>query len=205
MGVGATAFAAIGLLGLTGFQATSPKMGVVDFTKVFNESGLVKTQDETLRAAERLRQGLIEYVQTYPTITREQATRFRELSVKTPKTDADTAALDKLKAEVQAEEKKYRDLQTKASPTQEDLKAIEAYRTRAGQTRELLGGWVQEFRGEMVELQSQARQQLAAKIRGVIADVGKREGYSVIYDIQSTPYAANDVTKQVQEAATKVK
>ncbi len=203
MGVGATAFAVLGLIGLSGFQANSPKMGVVDFTKAFNESALVRTQDETLRQSERARQSIIEYVNTYPTITRDQATRFRTLSVKRDKTEADGTALEKLKAEVQAEEKKSRDLQTKANPTQEDLKAIEGYRTRAQATREMLQGWVQEFRGEMVELQSQARQELATKIRSVIAEVGKREGYSVIYDIQTAPYAANDVTKQVQEAAAR--
>lgn len=203
MGVGTTALAVFGILGLSGFQATSPKMGVVDFKKAFNESGLVKSQDETLRAAERSRRSVIEYISTYPTITREQATQLRTLSVKRDITEAERTTLDKLKATIQAEEKKSRDLQTKANPTQEDLKAMEGYRTRVQSTRELIQAWAQEFNNEMIALQADARQDLAGKIRNVIAEVGRKEGYSVIYDIETAPYAANDVTKQVQDAAAK--
>ena len=205
MGVGATALAAFTLVGLSGFQATSMKVGVVDFTKVFNDAPLVKTQDEGLRRADDARRAVVEFVNTYPTITREQAIQFRTLATKTTLTEAEGNQRDKLKADVIAEEKKSRELQTKANPTQDDLKAIESYRTRTQATRELLQGWLQEFRGEMTELTSQARQDLANKVRAAISEVGRKEGYSVIYDVQVAPYAANDVTKQAADAVAKAK
>ena len=205
LGVGTTALLAFGLMGLTGFQANSPKVGIIDFAKAFNDTPLLKNQDEANRQAERNRQGIIDFVNTYPTITREQATRFRALSTKTNLTDAERSELDKLKNEVIADEKKARDLQTKPNPTQEDLKAIEAYRTRQQSTREMLGSWVQEFRGEIAEQRGQANQEIVTKMRSIVAEVGKREGYSVIYEAQFAPYAANDVTKQVQEAAVRAR
>lgn len=205
MGVGATALVAFGLMGLSGFQATSMKVGVVDITKVFNESPLVKTQEDSLRRANDSRQSVLEFIRTYPTITRPQATTLRTLSVKKELTDAERTGLDKVKEDAKAEEKKARDLQTKANPSQDDLKAIEGYRTRTQASRELLQAWSQEFGGEMAELQNQARQELMTKVRGVIAEVGKKEGYTVIYDIQTAPYAANDVTRLAIDAGAKIK
>ncbi len=205
-GVATTAAAGALLLGLVGFQGgASAKVGVVDFPRALKESALIATQNEGLRKADSARQAVAEFVNTYPTITVDQARTFRTLSLKANPTDADREALDKLKAAIIADEKKARDLQTKANPTQDDLKAIEAYRTRAVASREMLQGWIGEFRNEMGALRNDAEQDLAQKVRALVAEVGKKQGYSVIYNSDVAPYAANDVTADVQAAAARLR
>ena len=196
-GVVVTALAGVSLLSTTGFQTTSMKVGTVDAARAGNDSETAKTANEDLQKQLRNRAGILEFIQTYPTMTDAAATRFRELSLKPTPTDADRAEIDKIKNATIAEEKKSRDLQTKASPTQDDLKAIEAYRALSVGKRELLDKWSREFDTQLRTSEANSIRGLRDRVRNAIAEVGKKEGYTVIHDSQAAPYAANDVTEAV--------
>ncbi|MER3496533.1 MAG: hypothetical protein C4320_07015 [Armatimonadota bacterium] len=199
-GVGLTIVATSGLLSLSGFQGASLKIGSVDAAKAANDSIEAKRLDSELQKSVAARQGLLEFISTYPTISAADATRFRELSLKPTPTAADTAEIERLRNAVIAEEKKSRDLQTKASPTAVDLSAIEGYRARAVATRDLLGKWSQEFDAQLYGMRDKSRQDLVEKVRSVIAEVGKKGGYTVIYDSNAAPYSANDISDEVKKA-----
>lgn len=206
-GVATTALAGALLLGLSGFQGgTSIKIGIVDLQKATKDLPIMTNGLENIRRDEQARQALAEFVQTYPTITAEQASSIRALSLKTtPITEAERKQLDALKAAVIADEKKARDLQTKANPTQDDLKAIEAYRTRAVASREMLQNWLPELRNELLTKRNEADVDLNTRMRAIVAEVAKKGGYSVVYAAELTPYAANDITDEVKKAAEKLK
>ena len=69
----------------------------------------------------------------------------------------------------------------------------------------MLQGWLGEFRNEMVGMRNDAEADLATRVRAVVAEVGKKGGYTVIYNSDVAPYAANDITADVQAAAAKLK
>src|SRR5690349_17592529 len=103
----------------SGFQAKNDKYGVVDLAEVFSSSEFAKGQTDTLRNLNTQRQDILQFANTYPVFSTEQAQRFRELSVKTQPTAAEKAELDKLKAAIIAQDKKLKDIQIKPQPTPE--------------------------------------------------------------------------------------
>jgi Skp family chaperone for outer membrane proteins len=191
---------------IAGFGQATQKTGIVDVEKVFNESTLAKNQSESLRTMGTARQSVLEFLQTYQHMKPEDATKFKELTIKTAALSApEKAELERIKNESQAAEAKYRELVTKASPTPDELKQVEDFNRRKDAVGDLFQQWNTDFRQEVDAKNASLRADVLGKVRQAISKVGREQGYSVIFDANVAPYAANDITDDALKAVNAMK
>lgn len=193
----------VGGLVTAGFQTPVNKTGVVDMEKVFNESTFAKSQTENLRNMGAARQAVLEFVNTYRTVTVENATKFRDLTFKKELNATEKADLERIKNEGQAGETKYRELITKTAPTAAELKQIDDLNKRKDASGDLIQTWQQEFTKEIQDKQTTLRTEALQKVRAAIQKVAKDQGYSVVFDASMVPYCANDITDEALKAVNK--
>ncbi len=188
------AAALLGILMASAFQATTEKFGVVDISKVVEDSDYGKANQEKFKNLKAAREGILEFVDNYRVLTNEQAQRIYDLSLKETQTAEEKAELDRVKADVIAASKKSLELQSKPSISPEDRTLMEEYSKRS-QTMEMVAQrW---YKGFTTEMQSWAdKQKLASveKARVAIQEVAKAQGYSIVFEVGIAPYGANDIT-----------
>ncbi|MBC8065567.1 MAG: hypothetical protein H7Y17_12100 [Chlorobia bacterium] len=189
-----------GMLVGSGFQAKTDKYGVVDLAEVFSSSEFAKTQTDSLRNLSTQRQDLLQFVNTYPVLSAEQASRFRELSVKPQVTAAEKAELDKLKATIIAQDKKFKDLQLKAQPTPEEIASLREFNDRTQNMVKTIDRWAREFGDELSGMQEKLRKDTLDRVKVAIQEVGLKQGYSIVYVQDIVPYAANNITTESLKA-----
>jgi len=183
-----------GMMTGSGFQAKTNKFGVVDLAQVFSQSDFAKSQTDSLRNLSTQRQDVLQFANTYPVFSAEQTQRFRELSVKPQLTTAEKAELEKLKNDVIAQDKKFKDLQTKAQPTPDEVSLLREYNDRTQNMVKTIDRWAREFGDELNSLQEKLRKDTLERVKVAVQEVGTKQGYSVIYVQDIVPYAANNVT-----------
>ncbi len=188
-----------GIVGM-GFQAPAAKTGTVDLAKVFNESEYAKQQTEGLRNMGASRQDVIDFVRTYRSMKAEDATKFKDLTLKANASATEKAELERLKNEGQAAETKYRELSTKASPSQAELAQIEEMNRRKDATGALLEQWQNDFAGEIQTRQESLRNDTLGRVKAAIQQVARDQGYTMVFDQAVAPYSANDITAEALKA-----
>lgn len=186
----------------SGFEQATTKLGVIDFDKAVTQSDGYKKAIDSVQAAFQQRQDVIRFVTTYPAFTKDQATRFRELSLKATPTPAEAAELTKLKADVQALDTKYRGLQQKdpTKLTPEDKTGLDDYGKRAQLLGDLLQQWRQDFAEDMRSIQDKSNQAIQDTARQAIQQVGKAQAFNLIFTTDIAPFGQNDVTADVLKA-----
>jgi Skp family chaperone for outer membrane proteins len=172
----------------------------VDIGKVFKESDYVKKQNDNLHTMGAARQGIIDLVRQYPVMKPEDATSFKDLTLKEKPTLDDKAALDRITQSAKEADTQYRALTTKASPTPTELAALEDYNRHKDQNANLVKNWGQEFENDFSSLQDKLRTDALQKVRDSVSQVAKDQGFSVVFVTDVAPYSANDIT----DAALKV-
>ena len=186
-----------GAVGTAGFQTPVVKNGIVDVEKVFNESTFAKNQSESLRNMGAARQSVLEFVNQYRTMKTDDATKFKDLTVKaTPLSPAEKTELERIKADAKKSEDDYREAVTKTSPTPELLKQIEDWNRRKDASGDLLQAWQQDFTTEVQGKQASLRSEALVKVRQAIQKVARDQGYTMVFDSNVAPYAANDLTDE---------
>lgn len=193
---------AAGLLGVIvagGAQPGASKEGIVDLSRVMQESKVGIKSTETLRNAYTARNSLMEFIGTQLVVTTEQANKLRTLSLKETITEAEKTELEKLKDEIKAAAKNFNDLNQKSNPTDADRNLLQDYNNRIQTIRRVLEDWNDEFTAELTQLEQRLRQQTINVARDAVRELGKKQGYTVIFESQIAPYGANDLT----DAATK--
>lgn len=188
-----------GIVGM-GFRAPGDKTGTVDLARVFNESEYAKKQTESLRNMGSQRQAIVEFLRTYPHLKSEDAVKFRELSLKVTPTPADKAEQERIKNDAQASEQKYRDLTTKSGPTQAELTQLDDLNRRQQTNGQNLQKWNEEFAGELQQRQESLRNETLQRVREAVQQVGKDQGYSIVFVQDVAPYSSNDVTGDALKA-----
>lgn len=194
------ASAAFAAIALVAFQAPQQKLGIVDVSKLFNESDFAKGQQDKLRKVGVARTTLLQTMDDYRTLTVEQAQNLRKLSLLPSPKPEDTASLDSLKAEIAAGDKKYKDLQVKANPTPAEVSALQEYSARERATLSLSRRWAQEFDDEVKNLNESLNKETIDHIKQGLKKVGADKGYTLIFSQDVAPYGANDLTADVLKA-----
>jgi len=184
----------------SGFQAKTDKVGVVDLGEVFSTSEYAKTQTDTLRTMGQARQDLVQFVNTYPVFSQEQAQRFRDLSVKPQPTAAEKAELEKIKQDVIAQDKRFKALQTKANPTPEEVATLREFNERAQTMLKTLDRWSREFSDEFQSMQDKLRADTLDRVKAAVKEVGSKQGFNIVYSQDAAPYAANTITQDALKA-----
>lgn len=194
----AAALIAVGLAG--GFQAPTLKIGVVDLTKVVEESDLGKENQATYKSMQTAREGLLEFLDNYRVLTNEQAMRIRELTLKKDSTDAEKAELERVKADVIAADKRSRELATKPNMTPEERTLVEEYARRAQTMADVQTRWYREFTNELQQWADKQKVAGIEKARAATRDVAKAGGFTVVYEIGIAPYGSEEVTDAALKA-----
>ncbi len=194
------ASAALALFSAIGFQAKTEKYGVVDIAKVFNDSDYTKKQNDQLRSIGDARTGILDFMENFRVFTAEQATRFRELSLKASRTPAEQTELDQIKAAVQASDSAFKQLQTKANPTPAEVTQLQDFNARSQASATLSQRWAREFDDEVRTLNEKMRADTMDRIKLALKDVGAKQGYTLLFSEDVAPYGANDMTTDVVKA-----
>jgi len=189
-----------GMMAGSGFQGKTDKYGVVDLAEVFTASEYAKAQTEALRSLSAQRQDILQFANTYPVFSAEQAQRFRELSVKAQPTAAEKAELDKLKNDVIAQDKRFKDDQLKANPGPEVVARLKEYSDRTQTMIKTLDRWAREFGDELMSQQEKLRSDTLQRVKTAVQEVGQKQGYSIVYVQDIVPYGANNITNDSLKA-----
>jgi len=192
--------ATFAVLVATGFQDNTNKVGVVDITKVVEQSDYGKANVDTFNGMKKAREDLLEFIDANRVLTPEQAQRIRELSLKANTTPEEKAELDRIKADVIASYKKWQELNTKPNLTPEDRTLMEDYAKRSQATNETAQRWLREFQNEMQTWMDKQKLDSIGKARDAISDVAKAQGYNVVFEVGVAPYGANDLSDAALQA-----
>jgi len=196
----AAAALAGGMIGM-GFRAPGDKTGIVDVAKVFKDSDLAKEQTDKLRGQVLARRGVMEFVGNNRTIKPDDATKLHDLMIKDPQSAADKGEIERIENDAKAAEVKARELQTLPKPTEADLNQLGEFTKRKDATGQLLEKWQKDFESEIQQKESKMNDDTLDKVREAIQQVGKDQGYSIVFANNIAPYCPNDLTK---EASTKM-
>ena len=194
------AAAMVGVFAASGFQAADMKVGVVDITKVVEQSDFGKANQQTFGQMKTAREGVLEFVDTYRVLTTEQATRIKDLSIKPTVTAEEKAELERIKAEVMAADKKNKELSTKVNLTPEDRALIQEYSNRANSMENQAQRWLREFTQELQAWADKQKLSSLDRARAALTEVGKAQGFTVIFEVGVAPYGANDLTDAALKA-----
>jgi len=184
----------------SGFQAKSDKFGVVDLGDVFSQSNFAKSQTETLKSMGQVRQDLIQFANTYPVLSQEQAQRFKELSLKPQLTAAEKTELEKIKNDAMAQDKKFKDKQLVPKPTPEDIAYLREMSDRQQAMGKTLDRWSREFSDEFQSVQEKLRSDTLDRVKAAVKEVGSKQGFSIVFSQDAAPYAANSITADALSA-----
>lgn len=188
---------------MSGFTEPASKVGIVDVQKALRDCDATKRATDKLQTAFKARQDLIEYVNTYPVMTVVQANRLKELSLKPAPTAAETTELNTLKATVKDLDSRLRALQLKTNPTPADKQQLEDFGKRAQDLGNLIQQWRQAFNDELNQMQDEAQQTNQTLALGSITEVGKAQGFTLIFVRDVAPFGTNDVTADVLKSMNK--
>jgi len=183
-----------------GFQAPAIKIGVVDVTRVIEQSDFGKTNQEAFAKMKAAREGLMEFVDTYRMVTPEQAQRMRELGLKTNPSKEETTELDKIKATVIAARKRSTELGTKTNLSPEERVQVEEFARRSDEAVQLNARWFREFNQDMQAWADREKIDSVERVRRSIQEVAKKDGYTVVLEAGVAPYGANDIFDETLKA-----
>jgi Skp family chaperone for outer membrane proteins len=189
----AAAALAGGMIGM-GFRAPGDKTGIVDVGKVFKDSDLAKKQTETLRAQVFARRSVMEFVGNNRNMKKDDADKLHDLMIKDPQSGADKAEIDRIENDAKASELKARDLQTLPKPTEADLAQLNDFTKRKDATGQLLEKWQKDFQDEIQQKETKMNDDTLEKVREAIQQVGKDQGFSIVFANNIAPYCPNDLT-----------
>lgn len=196
----ALAAAVVGIYAASGFQDAAPKFAVVDITKVVEQSNFGKGNQASFNQMKTAREGVLEFIDTYRILTVEQANKIKDLSVKPNMTAGEKAELEAAKAEVIAASKKNQELSTKPNLTPEDRALIEEYSKRANNMELTANRWLREFTGELQQWADKQKLSSLERARAAVAEVGKAQGMTLVFEVGVAPYGANDLTDAALKA-----
>ena len=198
LGLGMTA-----LLAGSGFQNNSTKIGVVDSNAVIQAVAISKNLVEQEKNLRTDRETVVQFLQRYPVMKKEDAKKFKDLTLKATKTDADKSELQRLTTAAQDAQKKFKDLELKSSPTADELKALDDYRNRQNEMGEYLNNLVKDMQKDLADQHDKNQDVVYKAFKAGLEDVGKRQGFTVVLDKNLAPYGANDITNDTTTVATK--
>ncbi len=193
----------VAILAGSGFQGGNQKIGVIDSNEVMQKTAIAKNMVEDEKNLKTDRETVMQFLQRYPIIKKEDAEKFKNLSIKVKKTDAEKADLEKLKVAAQDSATKFNALQLKSSPTQDELKLLDEYRTRKNEMEEYLQSLYKDFQNEYAAIHEKDQNILLDAFRNGVNEVGKKQAFTIVFDKNIAPYGASDITDEVTKAAAK--
>lgn len=190
-----------GIIVAGGFQNSTEKFAVADLPKVAEGSDYFSSQQQIFNDYAGRRKNLLDFFNQYKVATSDQEARIEVLSLKTDATPAEKAELDRLQQDVIAQDKRYKELTIKASPSPEEQQALTdfANRTRA-MDGTVLPKLASDFQDQIQQMKDQIQQTAFQKATDAVRQIGKDQSFTLIFSTAAAPYGANDLTDQAIKA-----
>lgn len=176
------------------------KVANVNLAYMVENSDLGKANIAALNKMKETREGLLKFIDDNRVLTVEQAKNLRDLWLKDAPTAADTASLESLKAEINAQAKKNIELGQKPTLTPEERTLLQDYASRSANMEQLGSQWFQEFSQDIQQEANQRRSDTLVKARQAVQTVSKSGSYTLVFDATVAVYAANDLTDDALKA-----
>jgi Skp family chaperone for outer membrane proteins len=199
----AAAFLAVALAG--GFQGPTEKVGVVNIAKVVEQSDYGKANQQVFNKMKAVREGFLEFVDTYRVLTAEQAQRLHDLVMKPSLSKEEQAEMDRIKADIVASSKRSTELATKPNLTPEERTLVEEYARRSQGINDQATRWLREFTTEMQTWLDKEKLDSIEKARVAIQQVAREQGFTVVFEVGVAPYGANDISDATLKAMNGLK
>lgn len=183
-----------------GFQASAPKFATVDMPKVFEDADLTKSGTSELKDFYQSRLSVIRFLKENPPMLPADADKYSVLALKTPQSADDAKELKRIEADAVAATQKQQAISLQKNPTPEDLKLLDDYRSRAEQNRTIEGQLEQKYDADTQDTRVRLHDQAMDKVKQAVADIAKKQGYTVVFSSEAAPYAANDLTADAEKA-----
>jgi Skp family chaperone for outer membrane proteins len=186
-----------------GFQPTNNKFASVDIATVFNNAKDTATNNEALQSFVRKHYDVLNFLKNHPVMLPADVSKYPDLKLKPNPTPADTQELNRIEGDAVAAMQKQQELVQKANPTADDLKQLNDYSQRMNDDKGSLAGLEQRYDQEAQKQQATLRDAVLKKVKDAIRSVAVRDGYTIVFNSDSAPYAANDITPDCQKAVDK--
>ena len=191
------------ILAGSGFQGASQKIGVIDSNSVMQAAALARNMVEDEKNLKTDRETVMQFLQRYPVLKKDEAEKFKSLSIKSNKTDADKTELERLKTGATDSMNKFKNLELKSSPSQDELKQLDEYRNRKNEMDQYLQELFKDFQTELASIHDKNQSTVYDAFKAGINETAKKQAYTVVFDKNVAPYGANDLTEDVTKAASK--
>jgi Skp family chaperone for outer membrane proteins len=190
-----------GLMLAGGFQAPTEKFAMADVDKIVQSSDYWKSTEETFNEYAKKRDDLLQYINSNGVMTSDQLNQIVDLSLKDQPTAQDKASLDRIKADVTAQEKHREELLVKTTPlTPEERTSMEQFRQRTEENAAALEKLAQKLQQDVQIKRNSLMNDAAERAKKAIQTVGKAQGYTLVFTSNTAPYAANDITSDATTA-----
>ena len=184
----------LGVLFGGGFQTPAEKNGVVDINALVDGSNYGKGVRDSVEKMRSSREDVLGFIDANRVLTIEQATRLRDLTLKSNRTAPESAELDTLKATVVSTNKKWNELAIKPNLTPEEVTMQREFADRAQKMGDLGNQWVRAFTNDIDAYIEKQKTEANTRARDAITATAKAQGFTMVYDRSFAPYGANDLT-----------
>ncbi len=179
---------------MSGFQSSEVKIGVVEMAQVVQASNYGKGQLQAFEKMKAEREEMLKFLSSNDVATAEQVKELRDLVRKNPRSEAETARYQALRAEITATTEKAKTLATKNDLTAEEKKDLEEYTRRAQGVDRALQGLYAAFTNEMQDWADDQKTAGRTKGNAVLKEIAKTQGMTIVFDSDVVPYGANDLS-----------
>ena len=185
------------VIALTAFSVQDQKFAAVNLSKIARDSKLGIRLGEEIDTLGNTLQQLMIFINGNRVMTREQSIQLRALWLETNPTQEQTDELEALKTAIQTASSEYRTLISILEHTKEQIDRLKVLGALFQITESLLPELDAKYTADLREKTAESQQELITKVQAAVDKVGKRDGYTMIFDSGVAPYAANDVTDEV--------
>ena len=193
--------AAVGVLLLvTALQDPPLKLGVVDLVSVADKSLLGAKKKQEFDQQRDTMLAVLQYLDGNRAMTSAQADRLRELMLpKDPSadpSDGDKTELESLKKTIEAQVAELNTLLSMTNHSEAQTARLGELSRMQRETVARVAQWNELFLRDISIAAEQSRSDVLKAAREAAEKVGKRDGYTIVFDKTVAPYAANDLSDE---------
>lgn len=186
----------LGMFALTAWQNNVQKFGVVNLGDVAERSKLGQREKKEFENLRTKYGGLIQFLNTNKVLAREDVQKMVDLWNKEKPTAAETQQLEALKTKAQTQSEELRRLISVLNPTAEQQTRIRELSGMSQGTEDMLPQ-LDNMLGTAMQQRANAKQQeVLEKARAALQKVGKRDGFTMVFESQVAIYGATDLTDE---------
>lgn len=186
----------IGMFALTAWNQNTQKFAVVSLGDVAERSKLGQREKKEFEALRTKYGGLIQFLNTNKAAAREDVQKMVDLWNKEKPTPAETQQLEALKTKAQTQSEELRRLISVLNPSAEQQSRIRELSGMSQGTEDMLPQ-LDNMLGTAMQQRANAKQQdVLDKARAAVQKVGKRDGFTLVFENQMAVYGATDLTDE---------